>query len=108
MSKFLVSGSIILSPEELSTQRRALGIALANPLLPVTIFDSKSPHVLHIGDADGVDTSISSPRFTLGEWLQQLVPQFDTGVFKTIQALPTWASPDPTLPLSLSSVTLAM
>lgn len=86
MSRWLASGSIVLTPEELKAQQTALSVALANSLLPVSVFAAKPPLLLHTSDVAGHSGAIEAERFTLGSWLQQLVPQFKTGMYKTLQS----------------------
>ncbi len=86
LTSFLVSGKIILSKEELKEQQCMLGVALANDLLPVSIFQEKKSRSIQVGSSrSGEPTSIDVPRWDLGSWLSCLVPQFKPGFYQTIQ-----------------------
>lgn len=52
LNSYLAAGKIILSKEELEEQQCGLGFALANSLLPISIFEAKEPRNLHFGDED--------------------------------------------------------
>lgn len=80
IDKILMAGSIVLSPPELENQQTLLAVALAEGLHPVSLFAPKQPHTLSTGGGP-----VAAERFGLGEWLQQLLPQFKPGNYHTLQ-----------------------
>ncbi len=81
MNAFLVGGKVILSREELQEQQRGLGLALANSLAPISMFEKKPSRTLHCGDSDE-----TVERWDLNSWLFNLLPQFKPGEYHTIQS----------------------
>jgi hypothetical protein len=82
-----VSGKIILSAEELKEQQTLLAIALCNDLKPISSFEKKPPRILHQGVAEGeeMDPLLEVERWDMHAFITNLVPQFKTGVYKTLQ-----------------------